>query len=135
MVKANVRSVGSLQVVNNLQTERYFLGNSGTKSEPINTPFDTISGNLDVEFQDPADFYDLFAADTSAKLELIFTGDTIAGTTDETFHVTIADVRFEGETPKIGGPELVFSTIPFVGLDPTAGDAITIAYTTSDELP
>lgn len=135
VVKANVRSVGSLQIVNNLQTERYFLGNTGTKSEPINVPFDTLGGNLDVEFQDPADFYDLFAADTSAKLELIFTGDLIAGSTSETFHVTIADVRFEGETPKITGPELVFSTIPFVGLDPTAGDAVTIAYTTSDVLP
>lgn len=135
VVKANVRSVGSLRVVNNLQTERYFLGNSGLKNEPINTPFDTLAGSFDVEFQNTTDYYDLFAADTSAKLELIFVGDTIAGTTDETFHVTIADVRFEGETPMIGGPELVFQNIPYVGLDPDSGDAISIAYTTSDSTP
>lgn len=135
VVKANVRSVGSLQVVNNLDVGRYFLGNSGTKSEPINTPFDQLTGNLDIEFQDKADFYDLFAADTSAKLELIFTGDVIAGSTSEKLAITVEDTRFEGETPKITGPELVFSTVPFVGLDPSSGDAITIAYTTSDETP
>ncbi len=134
-VKANVRSVGSLQIQNNLQVARFFLGNSGTKSEPINTPFDTLGGTLDVEFQNTTDFYDLFADDTSAKLELIFAGDTIAGTTDETLHFTVEDVRFEGETPKVSGPDLVYQNIPFVGLDPTSGDAVTIAYTTSDENP
>lgn len=135
VVKANVRSVGSLQVVNNLQTERFFLGNSGTKSEQTNVPFDTLGGNLDVEFQGIADFYTLFAADTSAKLELIFTGDVIAGATSETLHITLADVRFEGETPKVTGPELVYQNIPFVGLDPNTGDAVTIAYTTDTATP
>lgn len=135
VTKANVRSVGSVQIVNNLMTERFFLGNQGIKSEPINTPFDTISGNLDVEFQNLTDFYNLFAADTSAVLELEFTGDQISGAFNERFHITINDVRFEGETPKVGGPELVYQNIPFVGLDPAAGDAISIAYGTSDALP
>ncbi len=136
VVKANVRSVGSLSYTNNLQTDRYFLGSSGLKGEPINTPFDDLAGNLDVEFQNTTDFYDLFAADTAAKLELIFTGDNLPGSsTPAKLAITIADVRFEGETPKIGGPELVFPSIPFVGVDPTSGDAIEIAYTTSDENP
>jgi len=132
---ANVRSVGSVQIINNLMTERFFLGNAGIKDEPINTPFDTISGNLDVEFQNITDFYDLFAADTSAVLELEFVGDVISGAFDETFRITVNDVRFEGETPKVGGPELVYQNIPFVGLDPTSGDAIEIVYGTSDALP
>lgn len=133
-VKANVRSVGSLRIMNNL-IQRWFLGNNGLMSEPTNVPFDELSGNLDVEFQDPADFYDLFVADTSAKLELIFTGDIIAGTTAAKLAITIADVRFEGETPKIGSPELVYQNVPFVGLDPAAGAAVTIAYTTDTATP
>lgn len=135
VVKANVRSVGSLQIINNLLVQRFFLGNSGTKSEPINVPFDTISGSLDVEFQNTTDFYDLFAADTSAKLELVFVGEAIDATYDYEFHVTLADVRFEGETPKIGGPELVYQSVPFVGLDPTTGDAVTVLYRTTDSTP
>lgn len=135
VAKANVRSVGSVSIVNNLMVERFFLGNQGIKSQPINTPFDTISGNLDVEFQNLTDFYDLFAGDTSAELELEFVGDTLSGAFDETFRITIADVRFEGETPKVGGPELVYMNVPFVGLDPATGDAIEIVYGTGDATP
>lgn len=137
-VLANVRSVGSLGIQNNLLTERYFLGNSGLKSEPINVPFDTIGGSLDVEFQNLTNFYNLFTADTAAKLELIYIGGVIAGGTGSfnyELHITIADVRFEGETPKISGPELVYQNIPFIGLDPSSGDAVTILYRTTDSTP
>ena len=135
VTKANVRSVGSLNIVNNLLTERFFLGNAGLKNQPINVPFDTLGGTLDVEFQNLTDFYDLFAADTSAVLELEFVGDVISGAFNERLSFTIADVRFEGETPKVSGPELVYQNIPFVGLDPTSGAAVTIEYGTSDALP
>jgi hypothetical protein len=131
---ANVRSVGSLQIGNNY-IQRWFLGNQGLMSEPTNVPFDTLAGNLDVEFQNNSDFYDLFVADTSAELELEFVGDIIAGTTSETLRITVADTRFEGETPKIGGPELIYQGVPFVGLDPASGAAVTIEYTTDTATP
>lgn len=132
---ANVRSVSSLRVVNNLLTERFFLGNQGLKEQQINVPFDSITGALDVEFQGIADFYSLFAADTSAELDLVFEGALIEGAHDYTLSINIADVRFEGETPQVSGPELVYQNIPFVGLDPAAGDAITIVYKTTDAAP
>lgn len=135
VTKANVRSVGSLSIVNNLLVQRFYLGNSGLKSEPINVPFDQITGALDVEFQNLTDFYNLFAADTSAVLVLEFIGDNISGAFDETLRITVNDVRFEGETPKVGGPELVYSNIPFVGLDPASGAAVEIVYGTSDATP
>lgn len=133
--KANVRSVGSLQIVNNLLTERFFLGNQGQKEEQTNVPFDTLAGSLDVEFQNLTDFYDLFAADTSAELALEFIGPVITGAHNYELEITLADVRFEGETPKVSGPELVYQNIPFVGLDPASGDAVTIRYKTDSALP
>jgi hypothetical protein len=134
VTKANVRSVSSLQITNNLP-QRWFLGNSGLMSEPINQPFDAISGNLDAEFQNKADFYDLFVADTSVELVLEFVGAIIAGTTSETLRITIADTRIEGETPQISGPEFVYQNVPFVGLDPASGSAVTIEYTTDTATP
>jgi hypothetical protein len=133
--KANVRSVGSLRIVNNLLTERFFLGNQGIKEEQKNVPFDELGGTLDVEFQGIADFYSLFAADTSAELDLVFVGPQIEASHDATLSINIADVRFEGETPQVTGPELVYSNIPFVGLDPESGDAVTITYKTTDATP
>lgn len=135
VTKANVRSVGSLQIVNNLLTDRRFLGNTGLKSEQTNVPFDAISGNLDVEFQNLTDFYNLFIADTSAVLVLEFIGPIISGAHNYTLRFTINDCRFEGETPKVGGPELVYQDVPFVGLDPAAGNAIEILYKTNSALP
>jgi hypothetical protein len=134
VTKANVRSVGSLQITNNLP-QRWFLGNSGLMSEPINQPFDSIAGSLDAEFQDAADFYDLYVADTSVELILEFVGDIIAGTTSETLRITIADTRIEGETPQISSPEFVYQTVPFIGLDPASGAAVTIEYTTDSATP
>jgi hypothetical protein len=132
---ANVRSVSSLRIVNNLLTQRFFLGNQGTKDQQVNVPFDSLGGTLDVEFQGIADFYTLFAADTSAELDLVFAGATIEGAHDYTLSFNIADVRFEGETPQVGGPELVYQNIPFVGLDPESGNAVTIVYKTTDTAP
>lgn len=133
--KANVRSVSSLRIVNNLLTERFFLGNTGLKDEQTNVPFDSLGGTLDVEFQGIADFYDLFAADTSAELDLVFAGGQIEGAHNYTLSINIADVRFEGETPQVDGPELVYQNIPFVGLDPETGDAVEIVYKTDTAAP
>jgi hypothetical protein len=65
----------------------------------------------------------------------VFAGDTIEGAHDYTLSFNIADVRFEGETPQVGGPELVYQNIPFVGLDPESGNAVTIVYKTTDTAP
>ena len=132
---AAVRSVSSLRIQNNFNRQRFFLGSGGLKSEPINTPFDTLGGRLDVEFQDPADFYDLFVGDTAAKLELYYVGGIIEDAYTYELHFTLNNVRFEGETPKVTGPELVYQNIPFVGLDHASLDAITILYRTNDTAP
>lgn len=132
---ASVRSVPSLRIANNLNTERFFLGNTGLKEQPLNQPFDEISGTLDVEFRNLTDFYDLFQADTSFELTLLFDGGNIEGAHDYTLQITIADARVEGETPKMTGPEYVFQTIPFVGLDHATLDAVEIVYKTTDTTP
>lgn len=137
---ASVRSVGSFRIRNNLLTERFFLGNQGTKSEPINVPFDEISGSLDVEFQTTSGFYAGFVADTAFDLKLKFVGDVITtggGGYSSTLQFHAEDVRFEGETPKVGGPELVYMDVPFVGLDSSGGgdSALAITYITSDANP
>lgn len=132
---ASVRSVPSIRIANNLDTERFKMGNTGLKDQPINQPFDEISGNLDVEFMNLTDFYDLFQADTAFELALLFEGAIIEGAHKETFKLTIADCRVEGETPKVGGPEYVYQTIPFVGVDHATLPAVEIIYKTTDTVP
>lgn len=132
---ASVRSVPSLRIQNNLLTERFFLGNTGLKAEQINVPFDEISGSLDVEFRNLTDFYNAFAADTALTLVLEFVGGVIEGAHNYTFRVTINNARIEGETPKVTGPELVYQTVPFVGIDHATLPAVEIVYKTTDTAP
>jgi len=135
VTRASVRSVGSLKITNNLLTDRYFLGSTGLKGQQINVPFDSIAGSLDVEFQNLTDFYTLFAGDTSAVLVLEFVGGLIEGAHNYTLRITVHDCRFEGETPKVGGPELVYQNVPFIGLDPASPPAVTLLYKTTDTTP
>lgn len=135
VTRANVRSVGSLKIMNNLMTDRFFLGSTGLKSEQRNVPFDSLGGTLDVEFQNLTDFYTLFAADTTSVLVLEFTGPVIAAGFPYILRFTLNDVRFTGESPKISGPELVYQNVPFIGLDPAAGNAIEIFYQTNTATP
>lgn len=135
---ANVLTLNSLNVTNNLQTDRFALGNAGLKSEPLNRPRDTIAGSVDIEFANLTDFYNRFAADTSFELVLEYTDDVLIGATQFPFlRITLADCRLEGETPKVSGADAfpVVASVPFSAWDPTSGNAITIEYQTSDPAP
>ena len=132
---ASVRSVPSLRIANNLNVDRIFLGNTGLIEQPINQPFDEISGSLDVEFRNLTDFYDLFQADTEFQLQLVFTGGLIEGAHNFTLQITVNNCRVEGETPKVTGPEYVYQTIPFIGLDDASLAAVEIVYKTTDTTP
>jgi hypothetical protein len=132
---ASVRSVPSVRLQNHLLTERMFMGNAGLKEQQINVPFDEISGSLDVEFQNLTDFYNAFAADTELTIVLVFTGAIIEGAHNYTFQLTINNARIEGETPQISGPELVYQSVPFVGLDDLSVADVEIVYKTTGATP
>lgn len=135
---ANVRSLGSLRIENNLDTERFNMGNAGLKSEPLNRPRDTVTGSADIEFADLTTFHNRFTADTPFELVMEWTGDVLIGATQFPFvRITLADTRLEGDTPTVDGLDdfPVVTTVPFTAWDPAAGDAIKIEYQTTDLTP
>lgn len=97
-----------------MDTDRYHLGNAGRKAEPLTNDFPEVTGNLTAEFADLT-LYNKFAGDLAAALVLTFTGDVISGAFNELLRITIPEVRFTGETPKVGGPGLVMNAAPFEG--------------------
>ena len=120
---------------NDLKTDRYFIGQTGVKLEQREQGFRSLSGNLTAEFENITDFYNLFKADTSAKLELIFTGALIEDTSYETLHITVNDVRFTGETPAIEGVDVAVQNIPWIGVDDGTTEPIQIEYISTDTTP
>lgn len=129
---ANVRSLNSLNIVNNL-IPRFNMGNDGLMSEPLNRPRDTAGGNLAIEFANLTDFHTAFAEDTSLQLVTEWIGDTISDDETYIFRVTLEDVRFVGETPTVSDESIVVTTVPFEAYD--SGDSIKIEYQTTDATP
>ena len=88
---------------------------------------------MTAEFTDLATFYNSFKADTSLELVCTFTGGLVDTGKPALLTVTVADVRFGGDTPKITGPGYSVQDVPFEGFEKAAGGtAIKIQYTTPD---
>jgi len=134
---ASVKSVNSAFIRNSLAVDRYFLGGGGLKAEPKNTPADQIGGSLVCEFQNLTDFYTAWRDETTVEVELEFVTDVDLDDADfETFRITYADCRFDGDTPQVSAAaDLVDVTVPFVGFDPDSGSAVTIFQQTTDATP
>jgi len=114
------------------KTDGWYLGTGGLKSEPFENDFPEVMGSLSAEFDSAATFHSLFAADTAAALILEFVGPIIASTYAQTFRITVPEVHFTGETPKVGGPDVIVSKIPFEGANNGTLAGITCEYMSTD---
>ncbi|SDN73860.1 phage tail tube protein [Allokutzneria albata] len=127
---ADVKNV-TINGSNALAEDRFFLGRALRKS-PLEAGMREVTGNLTPEFESLA-AYNRFVNGTEATLDLLFEGPTISSTYKYSLQLT-ANVRFDGETPNIGGPGIVEQPLPWKVVDDgTTG--LTIAYQTTDATP
>ncbi len=121
----------SVEGANGLAEDRYFLGSSLRKN-PLEANLREYTGQLESEFTDLT-AYNRFLNGTEAELILLFQGATITGSYKYETKVT-ANVRFDGETPSIGGPEIVMQSLPFKVVD-NGTTSIKVEYQTTDTTP
>ena len=121
----------SLQYDFNLDTARYFLGGNGFKSEQLENDYRAISGSLTVDWLSSEALYNAYSADTTTSLQVTFTGATV-GASNYLFDVIIPNIKLNGETPKVGGPDVVSQTVSFDGYDDEATCPIQITYQSED---
>ncbi len=87
------------------------------KREPTHNGMKVYGGTLTTEFIDQATIYDLYDDDISTPLVARFVGSNIAGAYDNMLEVVYPSVKFEGETPKVGGPGDVAMSAGFTAFD------------------
>jgi hypothetical protein len=122
----------SVTGTNPMRTERYYLGNAGLKAEQTDQGYPTVGGSFSADFVSDGDLVAAYDDDASLEIELSFVGDVIEGAFDESLTVTIGDVRLDGETPKVSGTDLPTLTIPWSGLHPNAGAALSAVLVNAD---
>jgi hypothetical protein len=124
--------------VNAVDKSRYFIagtggsGVAGVKGDQIDNGFRAIEGTLDVEFASLSAYYDTFAGDTTSTLQLIFTGPIIASTFAYQLAILIPNIKFDGDSPVVGGPGILNHALPFKGLDQETYNPVQFQYMSTD---
>ena len=116
---------------NPLKNDRFYFGSAGIKAEQLENDYRTVGGTLNAEFVNQATIYDVMAADTATALKLTFTGSASGGVTPR-LEVLIPSISFDGDSPQVGGPDVVSLNAPFTGLYDGTNAAVQIVYETAD---
>lgn len=115
---------------NGLVADRVVLGSQLAKEPLEGAPMRTYDGTIDAHFVDLV-AYTRFVAGTEAALDFKFEGALIETGHKFTLQV-LANVRFDGETPQVSGPEEIPQNLPYKVVDETA---LSVVYKTTDVLP
>jgi len=130
---ANLKGPLSFKLTRPLDLERYAPDVAPYRNEPLQNGLATPSGAFTAEFLSAETYYNAYAADTATAVELQFTTIPIGTGADiATFSVLVPNVRLEGESPKITGPEVLTQTIPWSGLDDGTNNTVQATYWTLD---
>ena len=113
------------------KTNRFNLG-AVTRNEPLVNDFTEITGDITSEFIDLVG-YNRFKNGTTGALVATFEGGVIETTYHYAVEITLAYVRFDGESPKVAGPDVLEQPIKWKALDDGTTDSpIAIVYRTTD---
>jgi hypothetical protein len=128
----------SLSGENNLDTERFRL-RSTTPAEKLEqlegNGMREYSGSITADFTDLT-AYNRFVNGTMATLTIVYTGAIIEGVIPYSFTVSCPDIRFDGETPTVGGPEMLEQSLPFKVVDDSEADGpVVITVVNTDTAP
>jgi hypothetical protein len=129
----------SVKVDNGLKTDRRFLRSDPTKKEPVETAHRKVDVELGLDFvstEHQSRILSATAAGAQAAVVLTCASLTTIGATKKpTLTVTIPVVMFDGETPTVGGPDLVAESVKGMGLYDGTNSLVTVAYQTTDSTP
>jgi hypothetical protein len=121
----------TIDVDQGLADDRFGIS-SPLRREPIAAGPQVINGSFDCEFESLV-HWDQFRAGTLSAMVLEFTAGTIpttAATYKATF--TLPSVRFTGETPQVGGPEIIRENIAFQALYDGSTNPFSLVLHTDD---
>lgn len=119
-----------------LKTDRYFIRSNSLKKEPLLSEMADLTGQLDADFTDLSG-YTRFTAGSLAAVTATWTGSQIENVASPgpyfyKLQVTLPNVRFDGETPNVGGPDIVPQNLPFKVLSDGVAEPIQIDLYTTD---
>jgi hypothetical protein len=129
----NIKSISIKHTVP-LDVDRYFLGQGGFMSEPVDNGLRTITVSFEVEWLSAMAYQEAWYGDTATAIKLDLVGPGIgSGSDDSMFEVLIPEMFFDGEpSPVVAGTQVVTQKIDLAGLDDGTNNVIQGTYWTLD---
>ena len=132
-VAGNVRGPLTFKMTRPLDLTRYAPDVAPYRNEPLQNALTALTGQFTVEWLSAETYYNAYAADTATAVEFQFTTVVIGSGADvATFAILVPNVRLEGESLKIPGPQVLTQTIPWTGLDNAVDNVLQVTYWTLD---
>jgi hypothetical protein len=113
------------------KTDQFFLGTTGTKLKPIPNGRPTLAGTIAAQWYD-ATAYQLFLSGAIVGVVFDFQGATIAATYKEQIKFDMPGVQVRGDSPQVGGPDVLDQAIPITVGDNGALAPLTVTYMSTD---
>jgi hypothetical protein len=120
---------------NGLRTDAFYLGTGGRKGEQQRNDWVSVEGQLAAEFDDPSVFHALYVTDEPTSIVLEFTGPELVEDVNEQLIVEFPVVHFTGETPKVGGPDVVVPELPWEAAETDDAPLVRATYISTDPTP
>jgi hypothetical protein len=115
----------------NMATDRYHLGNSGVKDEPLLNAQSDITANATFEFSSLAD-HTRFVNESTVALVATATNGLIEGAFNYKSEITIPAAKQISSGPTVGGPDLLTVDAEFKALYNGTNAPLTIVNTSTD---
>ena len=129
----NVVGPLSLKVTRPMRLDRFAPDQAPFRNEPIQNAVTQIQGNWVVEWKSSAAYLAAYQSDTPLTIELRFTGPGIGSGTDKAMlGLLCSQVYLEGESPKVPGPDILTTTIPWTVTDDGTNNILQATYWTLD---
>ncbi|MGW6910250.1 phage tail tube protein [Streptomyces sp. NPDC054940] len=122
----------SLKVERGLDTERFYFGNAGKKSEPLLNDWTKITGSVEVDYITKGDFADRFHGSTGTSMVMEFVGDEIVAPHNERVTFKTPAIFLTSDTPTVDGPQIVNGTFNFEVDDDETNNPLTIEVMSID---
>jgi hypothetical protein len=125
-------STTTLKCDNGLKDDRFFVG-ATTRKHPLQAKRRMLTLDATGEFNDMTQINRLTSTSTF-PVTLFWTGGIISNAFHYALEVTLPACRFDGDRPKVGGPDVIAQPIKLAVLDGGSG-AISAVYRTTDTTP
>jgi hypothetical protein len=110
-VAATVKGV-NLSGDNAMATDRFGIGNSGFKKQPLQNGMQTFTGKLDAEFA-KTELYDVYTAGDPIAMQIDLLGPDIDDDNAFLFSVILPSVFFKKAAPAVSGVDIVQMSTDF----------------------